>query len=63
MPSSFDDYIFGGRVGLPVVKDKLFLFTNMEYTRRTDPVFYNAGDAGALIDDSTAQAISSFVKS
>lgn len=63
MPSSFDDYIFGGRVGLPVVKDKLFLFTNMEYTRRTDPVFYNAGDAGALIDNSTAQAISSFVKS
>lgn len=39
MPSSFEDYIAGGRIGLPVVKDKVFLFTNFEYTKRTDPVF------------------------
>jgi hypothetical protein len=42
MPSSFEDFIYGGRVGLPVVRDKVFLFSNIEYTKRTDPVFYNA---------------------
>lgn len=62
MPRSFQDFIYGGRVGLPVVRDKVFLFTNMEYTRRTDPVFYNAGDQGALVDGSTAQQIAGFVR-
>ena len=62
MPNSFEDYILGGRVGLPVVKDKLFFFTNMEYTRRTDPVFYNAGDSGALIDAQTASTLRNLVK-
>jgi len=62
MPSSFGDFIYGGRVGLPVIKDKLFLFTNMEYTKRTDPVFYNAGDQGSLVDGTVAQQISDFVR-
>ncbi|GAA5087430.1 carboxypeptidase regulatory-like domain-containing protein [Chryseobacterium ginsengisoli] len=62
MPSSFQDFIYGGRVGLPVVKDKLFLFSNIEYTKRTDPVFYNAGDQGALVSNDVAQQISNFVK-
>jgi hypothetical protein len=26
MPSSFEDFIYGGRVGLPVVRDKVFYF-------------------------------------
>jgi len=63
MPNSFEDFIYGGRVGLPVVKDKLFLFTNMEYTRRTDPVFYNANDPSALVNDAVASQISNFVRS
>jgi len=63
MPNSFEDFIYGGRVGLPVVKDKLFLFTNMEYTRRTDPVFYNANDLSALVNDAVASQISNFVRS
>jgi hypothetical protein len=62
MPSSFEDFIYGGRVGLPVVKDKLFLFSNIEYTKRTDPVFYNAGDQGALVSNDVAQQIAAFVK-
>lgn len=62
MPSSFEDFIYGGRVGLPVVKDKLFLFSNVEYTKRTDPVFYNAGDQGALVSNDVAQQIAAFVK-
>ncbi|NAW51323.1 TonB-dependent receptor [Elizabethkingia argentiflava] len=62
MPNSFQDYIAGGRVGLPVIKDRVFLFTNFEYTKRTDPVFYNAGDQGSLITVQTARDIYNFVK-
>lgn len=62
MPKDFSDFIYGGRVGLPVVRDKVFLFTNLEYTKRTDPVFYNAGDPNALIDQTVAQQISNFVQ-
>ena len=62
MPSSFEDYIAGGRIGLPVVKDKVFLFTNFEYTKRTDPVFYNAGDQGALISNDVARDLSNFIR-
>jgi hypothetical protein len=62
MPNSFEDFIYGGRVGLPVVKDKLFLFSNFEYTKRTDPVFYNAGDPNALVSNTVAQQISDFVR-
>ncbi|WP_295200688.1 TonB-dependent receptor [uncultured Chryseobacterium sp.] len=63
MPNSFEDFIYGGRVGLPVIKDKLFLFTNMEYTKRRDPVFYNANDPSALVNDDVAGQISNFVRS
>ncbi len=62
MPSSFEDFIYGGRVGLPVVRDKVFLFSNIEYTKRTDPVFYNANQSNALINDAVAQQIADFVK-
>ncbi|WEK70028.1 MAG: TonB-dependent receptor [Candidatus Chryseobacterium colombiense] len=62
MPSSFEDFIYGGRVGLPVVRDKVFLFSNIEYTKRTDPVFYNANQSNALINDAVAQQITDFVK-
>jgi len=68
MPKSFGDYQIGFRLGLPIVKDKLFFFTNMEYAERTDPIFYNAGQKDAngkltsLVDNATADQISNFVK-
>ncbi|WP_343659522.1 TonB-dependent receptor [Chryseobacterium sp.] len=62
MPKDFEDFIYGGRVGLPIVRDKVFLFTNLEYTKRTDPVFYNANDPGALVNEQVAQQISDFVR-
>jgi Carboxypeptidase regulatory-like domain len=68
MPKEFEDYQLGFRVGFPIIKDKLFFFTNGEYTKRTDPMFYNAGDVDAngnvssLVDNTTATAISNFVK-
>ena len=49
MPSAFEDYQNGFRLGLPIVKDKLFFFTNMEFTRRVDPIFYNGGDSSSLL--------------
>ncbi|MDN5395877.1 MAG: TonB-dependent receptor [Chryseobacterium sp.] len=62
MPKAFEDVIYGGRIGLPVVKDKVFLFSNLEYTKRRDPVFYNANDPNALVNDAVAQQISDFVR-
>ncbi|MBC7642738.1 MAG: carboxypeptidase regulatory-like domain-containing protein, partial [Flavobacterium sp.] len=68
IPSTFEDNQIGFRLGMPIIKDKLFFFTNMEYTNRVDPIFYNAGDVDAtgkltaLIDVKTSQDISNFVK-
>ena len=68
MPKSFGDYQVGFRLGMPIVKDKLFFFTNMEYAERTDPIFYNAGQTDAngkltsLIDNTVAQQLSNYVK-
>jgi len=45
MPDSFEDYQAGFRLGFPIIKNKLFFFTNMELTRRTDPVLLKAGMA------------------
>ncbi|WP_300671707.1 TonB-dependent receptor [Soonwooa sp.] len=62
MPSSFEDFIYGARVGAPIVRDKVFLFSNIEYTKRTDPVFYNADDQGALVTNDVASKLHDFVK-
>jgi hypothetical protein len=68
VPSSYYDYQTGFRVGLPLIKNKLFFFTNEEITRRQEPLFYGAGykDANgnqlSLIDAATAQKITDFVK-
>ncbi len=45
LPSDFHDYQTGFRLGLPIVKNKLFFFTNEELTRRVDPVILAAGAA------------------
>ncbi len=63
LPSSFYEYQTGVRVGLPLIKNKLFFFTNEEITRRQDPVQFQAGTPGSLIKDvAVAQQISDFVK-
>ena len=68
IPSSYHDYQTGFRVGLPLIKNKLFFFTNEEITRRQEPLFYGAGYTDAngkqlsLIDAATAQKITDFVK-
>jgi hypothetical protein len=46
-PTDFHDYQMGVRLGLPIIKNKLFFFTNEELTRRQDPVISAAGTAGS----------------
>lgn len=43
LPSAFHDYQTGFRLGFPIIKDKLFFFTNEEITRRQDPIILAAG--------------------
>ncbi|RLJ71974.1 TonB-dependent receptor [Pedobacter alluvionis] len=61
-PSAFHDYQTGFRVGFPIIKDKLFFFTNEEITRRQDPVILGAGSPQGIISLSQAQQISDRMK-
>lgn len=56
-PSSFHDYQTGVRLGFPIIKNKLFFFTNEEITRRQDPVILGAGskDMKVLTSDEAQQ--------
>ncbi|NHA04823.1 TonB-dependent receptor [Mucilaginibacter sp. HC2] len=47
LPSTFHDYQTGIRIGFPIIKNKLFFFTNEEIARRQDPVIAAAGTAGS----------------
>lgn len=42
-PGAYKNLQTGFRLGLPIIKNKLFFFTNEELTRRTDPVLQVAG--------------------
>jgi hypothetical protein len=46
-PDEFHDYNAGFRLGFPLIKNKLFFFTNEEISRRQDPVISGAGSAGS----------------
>ncbi|MGY4384606.1 hypothetical protein ACVWYN_001632 [Pedobacter sp. UYP24] len=62
-PSAFYDYQTGFRVGFPIIKDKLFFFTNEEITRRQDPIILAAGSPDMkLLTSSEAQQISDHMK-
>jgi hypothetical protein len=62
IPSDYSDFQTGFRIGLPIIKNKLFFFSNEEITRRNEPLFYAAG-RGAIIDQATADQIAAFTKS
>lgn len=63
LPSDFHDYQTGFRVGLPIIKNKLFFFTNEEITRRVDPVILAAGSAdNSIISLAQAQSIDSVMR-
>ncbi|WP_225859937.1 TonB-dependent receptor [Chitinophaga pendula] len=64
LPSDFHDYQTGVRLGFPIIKDKLFFFTNEEITRRQDPVILAAGspDIKSLISEQDAINITNRMK-
>ncbi|MBC7652155.1 MAG: carboxypeptidase regulatory-like domain-containing protein [Deinococcales bacterium] len=63
LPSDFYDYQTGVRFGFPMIKGKLFFFTNEEITRRQDPVILGAGSAdNTIISAAQAYSIDSLMK-
>ncbi|WP_212001470.1 carboxypeptidase regulatory-like domain-containing protein [Chitinophaga sp. HK235] len=65
LPSDFHEYQSGVRVGFPIIKNKLFFFTNEEVTRRVDPVILAAGsaDGGGVLTEKDANDITALMKS
>ena len=62
IPSGYSDFQTGFRIGLPLIKNKLFFFSNEEITKRNEPLFYGSNDKSALIDATTAGQITDFLK-
>ena len=65
LPSDFHDYQTGIRLGLPIIKNKLFFFTNEEIARRVDPVIAAAGTSGSskILSKRDAQRLDSAFRS
>src|SRR6202000_1002651 len=60
---SYHDYQAGFRIGMPLIKDKLFFFANYENADRQEPVFYMAGQPGTFMTTAIAQQIVDSLKS
>ena len=55
--SAFHDKQYGASISGPIIKNKLFFYANLEYTRHQEPTFYNAGDPGAAVTIEQAQQV------
>ncbi len=63
MPSNYQDDQIGFRIGLPLIKDKLFVFGNYEETNHTEPCFYMAGSSGSFMSTALAKRITDSLNS
>ncbi|MBC7828381.1 MAG: TonB-dependent receptor [Chitinophagaceae bacterium] len=55
--ANFSNKQYGLRIGGPIVKNKLFFFLNGELSRIEQPTIFNAGETGALLTTTEAQAL------
>lgn len=65
MNTDFYDYQAGFRIGFPIIKNKLFFFSNEEITRRQDPTQLMVGTAETshILSTADAQSIANIAKS
>jgi hypothetical protein len=57
IPSDFKETQIGGRLGGPIMKNRVFYFLNAEIGRRTDPVLFAPGTAGAQLTSAVAKQV------
>ncbi|MDR2284383.1 MAG: carboxypeptidase regulatory-like domain-containing protein [Sphingobacterium sp.] len=64
MNSDFYDYQAGFRIGFPIIKNKLFFFSNEEITRRQDPTQLRIGspETAHILSQADATAITNTAK-
>ena len=64
-PSAFHDYQAGAAVGFPVIKNKLFWYSNEELTRRNDVIQQGAGSSASasILNLTDAENIRNTLKS
>ena len=63
IPSGYHDYQTGFRVGFPIIKDKLFFFTNEEITNNSVPVLFPANAPGYFMTQAIADQITQKLES
>lgn len=64
IPSAFHDVQAGLRIGFPIIKDKLFFFTNEELTDRVDPLTETAASpiSQQILTEEDAALLTNYLK-